>query len=362
MPAYKDKKRKTWFVQLRYTDWTGKTVRKTKRGFATQHDAKAFEEEFCRTAGKSPDMTMSSFCQLYLDDLSTRRKANTVYSEECMIRRHILPYLGDIPINQITVSTVRNWQNQIMQAKAIYSKRPLSPHTLRNISVCLSSILNHAVRFYGLPQNPVQIARGMGKAVAHIDFWEVDEFNKFIDAVEEKDYKLFFTILFSSGMRLGEFLALTPADLDFQNNKINVTKTYNWKLKYSGPPKTETSVRTITMPENVMQEIKAYLESFFDPPDRVFAAATQKTLTARLAKYAARAGVKQIRLHDLRHSHASFLIHSNIPPTAIAQRLGHKNAKVTLEVYSHVYQASDMEIAEKIKSILSCRQNDVKNE
>lgn len=362
MPAYKDEKRGTWFVQLRYTDWTGKTARKTKRGFSTKREAKAYEEEFCRTAGKSPDMTMASFCKLYLDDLATRRKANTVYSEECMIRRHILPYLGDIPINQITVATVRDWQNQIMQAKAIYSKRPLSQHTLRNISVCLSSILNYAVRFYGLPQNPVQIARGMGKAVVHIEFWESDEFNRFIDAVEEKDYKLFFTVLFSSGMRLGEFLALTPKDFDFENNRISITKTYNWKLKYSGPPKTETSVRTIAMPENVMQDIKTYIESFYDPPERVFMAASQKTLTSRMAKYAARAGVKQIRIHDIRHSHASFLIHNNIPVTAIAQRLGHKNAKVTLEVYSHVYQASDIEIAEKIKNVLGCRHDDVKNE
>lgn len=351
MPAYKDAKRGTWFVVIRYTNWTGERIETTKRGFATKREAKEFEEEFRRTAGKSPDMSMSSLCGLYLADLKTRRKPTTVYSEQCMINRHILPHLGSMPINKITVSTIREWQNKIMQAKAIFSQRPLSPHTLRNISVCLSSSLNYAVRFYGLPQNPVQIARGMGKAVVHIDFWEVEEYKRFLAAIDDENDKLFFQILYTSGMRVGEFLALGIDDIDFERNQIRITKTYNWKLKYISPPKTETSVRTITMPHEIMQSLRNFLDRYYQIPERIFSVTSQKILTARLEKYAQKAGVHKIRLHDLRHSHASFLIHKNIPVTAIAQRLGHKNAKVTLEVYSHVYQASDGQIAQVLEKL-----------
>lgn len=351
MPAYKDEKRGTWYTRFYYTDWTGRRVETTRRGFATKRDAKAFEDEFKRTAARSPEMTMASLCQLYLEDLRARRKPTTVYGEECMIRRHITPYLGDMSINKITVSTIREWQNKVMNAQAIYSKRPLSQQTLRNISVCLSSILNFAVRFHGLPSNPIKIARGMGKANAHIDFWEAEEYEKFRAAIDNDADRLFFSILFTSGMRVGEFLALTPKDIDFEQNKISITKTYNWKLKYTSAPKTETSVRTITMPKSVMHDLMEYLDSFYDPPERVFMYTSQKILTARLAKYAARAGVKKIRLHDLRHSHASFLIHKGVPITAISQRLGHKNPKVTLEVYSHVYQASDGEIADVLETL-----------
>lgn len=361
MPAYKDEKRGTWYVKFRYTDWTGKKIETMKRGFATKREAKAYEEEFIRAAGKSPDMSMQSLCEIYLDDLKKRNKPNTVYSETCMIRRHITPHLGDMPVNKITVSTVREWQNAIMQAKALHSKRPLSAHTLRNISVCLSSILNYAVRFHGLPSNPVQVARGMGKATVHVEFWEADEFDKFLSVIDDKNDRLYFIVLFTSGMRLGEFLALTPADLDFRACKIRITKTYNWKLKYTSPPKTDTSVRTITMPRGVMEGIKEYLTGFYGyVPGRVFEATSQKMLAARMAKYAAIAGVKKIRVHDLRHSHASFLIHSGVPITAISKRLGHKNPKITLEVYSHVYQSSDTEIAQIFETVGKCGQNVVK--
>jgi integrase len=105
------------------------------------------------------------------------------------------------------------------------------------------------------------------------------------------------------------------------------------------------------MPKSVMQDLRAYLESFYDPPERVFMYTSQKILTARLAKYAALAGVHKIRLHDLRHSHASFLIHKGVPITAISQRLGHKSPKITLDVYSHVYSASDGEIAKILETI-----------
>lgn len=352
MPVYKDEKnRGTWRAVIRYTDWTGKRVETSKRGFAKRSEAKEYEEEFLRTAGKSPDMSMDSLCRLYLADLKTRRKPTTVYSEECVINRHILPHLGEMPVNKITVATVRQWQNTIMQAKAIYSGRSLSPHTLRNISVCLSSILNYAVRFYGLPQNPVQVARGMGKAVVHIDFWEAKEYKRFLSVIDDENDKLFFQILYTSGMRVGEFLALGMDDIDFRKNQIRINKTYNWKLKYISPPKTATSVRTLTMPKGIMQSLRKFLDRYYQIPERIFSVTSQKILTSRLAKYADKAGVHRIRLHDLRHSHASFLIQKKIPITAIAQRLGHKNAKVTLEVYSHVYQSSDGKIAKVLEKL-----------
>lgn len=351
MPIYKDEKRGTWRVVYRYTDWTGKRIETQKRGFLTKREAKEFEAELIRTVKHAPDMSMSSMCKLYLDDLRSRRKPTTVYSEECMIRRHITPYLGNIPIDKITAVTVREWQNKVMQAKGIYSKRPLSPHTLRNISVCLSSILNYAVRFHGLPHNPVNIARGMGKTVAHLDFWEVEEYEKFMSVIEDENDRLYFSLLFTSGMRLGEFLALTPNDIDFQANKISITKTYNWKLKYISPPKTETSVRTISMPPKIIDGIDAYLKRCYEPPERIFECVSQKILTARMVKYSSLAGVRRIRLHDLRHSHASYLIHQGVPITAISQRLGHKNPKITLEVYSHVYKSSDGEIVKVLENL-----------
>ncbi len=150
-------------------------------------------------------------------------------------------------------------------------------------------------------------------------------------------------------MRVGEFLALAPGDIDFKANTISITKTYNWKQKCISSPKTEPSIRTIAMPKKIIDEIRAYLSKCYEPPERIFGGVSQRGLTSRMIKYAERAGVKKIRLHDLRHSHASYLIHHGVPITAISQRLGHKNPKITLEVYSHVYKASDSEIVKTLE-------------
>lgn len=352
MSVYKDEKHKTWYAVFRYTNWQGKRVQTFKRGFARKKDAENYEEETRRAAEGAPDMTMKSLCDLYIEDLKARRKKTTVYGETCMINRHITPYLGDMPINQITVTTIREWQNKVMSTKSATSNRLLSPHTLRNISVCLSSILNYAVRFHGLARNPVQVAKGMGHATSHVDFWEANEYERFREAIDNENDKLFFDVLFKSGMRLGEFLALTTDDFDFTANKITINKTYNWKLKYVSPPKTETSIRTISMPKSVMDDIKKYLDRFYGGRlGRVFAITSDKILANRLTRFAKIAGVKRIRIHDLRHSHASYLIHNNVPVTAIAKRLGHKSPKVTLDVYSHVYEQSDKEIINLLEKI-----------
>ncbi len=349
MSVYKVEKRGTWYAKFRYTDWMGKRRQLTRRGFTTKRAAKEYENDHKNTLANSTDMTMDALCDLYIEDLRTRRKPTTVYGEECIIRRHIRPYLGKLSINDITVTTIRSWQNAVMQSKSIFSKKPLAPQTLRNISVCLSSILNYAVRFHGLPRNPIDVAKGMGRATRRIDFWEEDEFEKFLSVIDDEDARLYFTVLFQSGMRLGEFLALTPHDIDFRRNQINISKTYNWKLKYVSSPKTETSTRTITMPGETIRSIRKYLEGFYEAPTRIFENVSQKILASMMQRYAGKAGVKPIRIHDLRHSHASLLIHRGIPITAIARRLGHKTPKITLDIYSHVYQDSDEEIAKVLE-------------
>lgn len=350
MPAYKDEKHGTWYVVMRYTDWTGKRRTTTKRGFETKREAKEWEAEAVRVNGKTPDITLGSLCTLYVEDLRKRRKPATVYTQEHIIKKYILPYLADTPVDHIGAAEIRAWQNQIMQLTSIITKEKLSQHTLRNISVCLSSVFNFGVRFHGLLNNPIKIARGMGHSEAHVEFWEPEEFEKFLSVIPDDDEKLYFTVLYTSGMRVGEFLALTEPDLDYRKNTIRINKTYNWKLKISGPPKTRDSIRTISMPAHIMRQLHDFVKRYYSPPERIFEATTHKILSLRLRKYIELAGVKKIRIHDIRHSHASFLIHQGIPVTAIAQRLGHKNPKITLEVYSHVFAGADNDIAEKINN------------
>ena len=113
MPIYKDEQRKTWYVKTRYTDWQGKRRETTKRGFATKREAKEWEENFGREAGKSPDMTVENLCKLYLNDMESRCKEQSIASAKKIIRNYILPTLGNLGASAVTANTIREWQADI---------------------------------------------------------------------------------------------------------------------------------------------------------------------------------------------------------------------------------------------------------
>ena len=156
-----------------------------------------------------------------------------------------------------------------------------------------------------------------------------------------------FQVFYYSGFRCGEFLALTPADIDFKNNKISISKS----LRRTGgkdivtTPKTPKSVRTISMPEFVMDELKEYMKSIYGltDKDRIFPF-TKSYINGCIRRACKATGIKRIRIHDLRHSHASYLVHLGCSPLLISERLGHEKVQTTLNTYSHLYPNKQQEL------------------
>ena len=230
---------------------------------------------------------------------------------------------------------------------------------VRRISVQLNALFSYAVKYYDLPKNPAKAVGTIGKKQKRQAFWEVSEFNKFIAVVDKEEYRLCYLILFYSGMRLGELLALSADDFDFDAGTISITKSFMPSTGTITTPKTSYSVRTIPMPHTLMQEIQDDMEKLYEPPERIFTF-SPLTLRNRMKNYAARAGVPAIRIHDLRHSHASHLIHEGVPITTISRRLGHANASITLSIYSHMYEDSAGNVAAILEKNLFCGQKVVK--
>jgi integrase len=182
----------------------------------------------------------------------------------------------------------------------------------------------------------------MGKSDAeHIEFWTKSEYDKFISVVDKDDkYYVLFEILFWCGVRIGEALALTLDDIDFDKNEIHISKTY-YRLKRKDvitAPKTKTSVRVVTAPEFLMSEIKAYADRLYKyPTDARLFPVVAKAVENVFKRYTEKAGVKKIRIHDLRHSHVSYLINQGVEPLLIKERLGHTDIRITLNTYGHLY-------------------------
>lgn len=191
MPAYKDEKKGTWYVSFHYFDWTGKNVRKLKRGFATKRKAQEWEQSFLRTKAASMDMTFSEFFTVYEKDVRPKLKENTWWSKEHIIRTKIIPYFGNTKMVDVTVRDIIKWQNMMREYRDSEGK-PYSPTYLKSVQAQLSCLFNHAVRFYELPSNPVHRAGALGAEEAdEMLFWTKEESLRFIPTMANKPYSYY---------------------------------------------------------------------------------------------------------------------------------------------------------------------------
>lgn len=348
MRAEKDKKTGKWLIQYRYTDWQGKRRKSTKRGFATKREAEEWLRNFLITQNADFDMKFEEFWKMYCADMETRLREHTMRTKKYIVELKILPYFGKKRVNDITAADIRQWQNELI-------KKGYSPTYLKTINNQLSAIFNYAVRYYDLKSNPCAKAGSMGKSKAEeMDFWTGEEFRKFIDSVMNKrlSYMAFMT-LYWTGMRLGELLALTPKDVDLEKRTISITKSYQrlGRKDVITSPKTPKSKRVITIPEFLAADIKDYMDSLYDlrEDDRLFPI-TKYYLEHEMQRGIKESGVKRIRLHDLRHSHASLLIELGFSPLEIANRLGHEKVETTLNTYAHLYPNKQTKLADRLDS------------
>lgn len=333
MAIYKGDKTNTWRVIYRYTDWTGERKQSQKRGFKTKREAQIWEREQLNKATVDLDMTFDSFVEQYTADMQTRIKENTWSTKEHIIRTKIIPYFGKQKMSNITAQQIITWQNELMNYKDENGKS-LSPVYLKTINNQLSAIFNHAVKYYNLRENPCKKAGSMGKKKnREMLFWTKEEYLKFAEVMMDKPLSFYaFEMLYWCGIREGELLALTPADFDFEKCTVSITKSYQ---RLNGQdlittPKTEKSNRVIKMPQFLADEMQDYLKQLYgiESNARMFTV-TKSYLHREMDRGAKEAGVKRIRIHDIRHSAVSLLIDMGFSATAIADRVGHESIDIT---------------------------------
>ena len=274
MSVYKDSKTNTWRAVYRYTDWKGERRQSQKRGFPTKREALAWEREQLNKANSDLDMTFGSFVETYSEDMKARIKENTWYTKERIIRTKILPYFQNKKICDIQPKDIIAWQNEMINYKN--GDKPYSPVYLKTLHNQLSAVFNHAVKFYNLASNPAAKVGNMGKAKGReMQFWVQEEYKKFSEAVMNKPMSFYaFEMLYWCGIRVGELLALTSSDFDFEKGTVSITKSYQ-RLKGRDlitDPKTPKSNRVIRMPDFLVEEMREYTSHIYGikPNDRIF--------------------------------------------------------------------------------------------
>lgn len=347
MPVFKDETRGTFYVKAYYTDYTGARKQKMKRGFKLQREAKEWERSFLEKVQGTPTMTFQTLYELYIEDLKAHAKESTYRSQRNLISKHVLPFFKDRKINEITPADVRKWQTDIKQST-------LGEYSQYSANCRLSSVFNFAMRYYNLPSNPCQMVKTVGKVTKSVNFWTLEEFKAFLQTVDDEIMRIAFLTLFYSGIRCGELLALTINDFDADNKTITIRGTFHRfnKTDVITEPKTDHSKRTIPIPDFLVTALESVIAMIYEPEpnDRIFQTVTSSRLYTAIEKGSTAAGIKRIRVHDLRHSHVSLLINMGFSTFLIAERIG-DTVEMVNKIYGHLYPNKHREVADKLEAL-----------
>ncbi len=349
MAAFRDKKRDTWFCKFYYKNSDGETRQFWKRGFATREDALSYENDFLyNNLRNMTDAIFDRIYDQYVIDVAHTLKKTTLAVKISIFKKWILPNFGRRKIIEITPLDIRKWQQMLMDNEHHYTQS-----YIRAVYIQLSSFFKYVDRIYGLPTNPCMHSGPLNGAESRErEFWTLGEYQQF-RAVIHEDILAYtcFEMLYWTGMREGELLALTPEDIDLERHAVRINKTYSRinREDYIRTPKTKAACRTVSIPEFLCDELTEYIGAMgfstkVDNSARLFPV-QRYYLEKCMRKYSQIAEVKRIRIHSLRRSSVSLLVYMGFAPIEISRRIGHQKVSTTLDIYADLFPMSQTEIA-----------------
>lgn len=351
-------------ANLGYHPVTGKQIQKYRSGFATKKEAREEYSKLILSSAKELDekkktVSFQTFTEeTYLPWYKTQVKESTYLNRYSTIQKHFA-YFYKMATDEIEPIHVQSWQLELA--------KQFSPNYIHVVQGLLSLAFDRAIVLGIAKKNPSRMIGNIKSKKTQVDFWTLEEFQKVISLLYKGDYYehylfISFWVLFMTGMRIGEAAALLWSDIDFDTGLLSITKTMYYKSMdnfKSVEPKTQASVRTIYVDADTIRELKAWQEvqkkvlkncgyvlSYNGIPT------SKHTLPRALEKLAELAGVHRIKIHALRHSHASLLISMGENPLLIKERLGHEKIQTTLGTYGHLYPNTNLEVANKLTGVL----------
>ena len=357
-----------WIFQTRYKDLNGKIKKYKSKKFFTKKEAQEAERVFFLNLDKyrpDNDMTFKDLYLAFYEYQEDKVKETTLHTYKDRMRYMAL--LDNVKVKEFNLQHYELWRKKILEYN-------LSTRTRNYIYKFLKTIMNFGTKWYGLNFNHIYPKMtnftDPNERKKETKFWTFDEFNKFISVEDDLMYKTFFKTLYFCGLRKGEIRALNWHDIDFKNNTLSVNKgisdNVNGKRYIISSPKTPTSNRTLPLPKDVINDLKELKEYYMDFTNFkeewfVFGGSLpigDDSIRRRKNNNCKLAGVKEIRIHDFRHSCASLLISQGADITMVAKFLGHSKIDETLNTYSHMFQNKLTNIISIIDNLNDKAKND----
>ena len=359
MKGIKDGKQK-YRVRINYTDSSGENKQMERVAYGKE-EAKELERELQYQIKKAPVSTQKTVRKLYDEYIkasSGRLRESSLQKAKSNLKAHVLPTLGSVKLNKLKPALLQKWKNE-MEEKETAKGEKLSLTTKQNIFQYFNAMLNFAITMEYIPDNPLKKIGNFKSSTEpkkEMDYYIPEEYKKYAAAAlrmaqNDKTNRIynfytFFSIAFYTGLRKGEINALKWSDIN--GNYLTVSRSISQKLKGADretPPKNKSSHRTLQIPEplmNILDEQKERQKQFdnFSDDFRVCGGIDplrDTSIDQANRTIANAAGVKRIRVHDFRHSHASLLANNGINIQEIARRLGHSDVQITWNTYAHLY-------------------------
>lgn len=337
----KTEKKKMYYFITRYVSWDGRIKQKKQRGFYTKRECKEKEQEFLNSMKRNTDISFIGLYDFYIKHCEEVEclKKTTMSTKKNIFEKHILDYFRDKNMSEIDKIMVSRFFQELTENHIDETGEDYTESFKKTIKNQLSSLFNFGIQYYGIEKNLCHGLNVGSRNSRVYEIWEEDDFKKFIKEFDDDImYKTIFCLLWSSGMREGELLGLQLRDFDFKNNTVSIRRNLQFVdgEKIVSTTKTESSRRTIDLGQNTMNLVKKYSECFYDLNEKDFLFDTNRsTLSRRLHDGCEKSGVKKIRIHDIRHSHITYLIDKGHDVKNVSVRVGHKNVETTLNVYTH---------------------------
>lgn len=358
-----------WYFRKSYRDFNGKIRYYRSKMYSSKQEAEQEELLFITKRDNPVLVKFSVVAADYFKYMYQSRKESTIYSYEYAFKKNIMPYFSGFYINNIDVKNINFWKKEL-------EKKGYKLAYLNKLYVILKEIFDYAVKNYNLETNKVQLCgrfERVNDEVIRDDeklrYITHDEFNKFISCIEDIVWKTFFIFLYYTGMRKGEVQALNWNDIDFEDNEIIVNKTLSVKTKeaYKITSTKNYINRKIKMSRTLREQLityKNYCKSFIDFKESWFVFGCtrfmpQTTIDNKKHYYFKLSGVREITIHEFRHSHVSLLINEYVKSgqtdTAkfflmLSNRMGH-SIKVMQETYMHLFPTIQNEIVDLLDNL-----------
>ena len=348
-------------------DAKGKRKQKKKRGFKTKKDAqaaltKALHELNSGTYIEPSKEMMGGYLIHWLEAKKPRIKESTYRTYNDNLKAHLIPEFENMPISNLNPLHVQQFYSKLLNEKG------LSNNTVRKIHAMLVNALERAVRFDMIVKNVATLVDPPKATNAEMEVWDVDEVLAFLDAAKESHLYMVYTIAINTGMRQGEILGLSWDGVNLDKKIIYVMQTLsNDGKNLNSTTKTAAGKRAISIHDELVSELRLhrleqkkhrmqlgemYTDMNLVNPTSFGTPVSPSNLRRNFKIYIKKANVKNIRFHDLRHTHATLLLKQNVNAKIVSERLGHADTRMTLDRYSHLLPNMQSDTAQQFGELL----------